>query len=70
MTPDQAGMDDDTVARMKASDDNLAGIIAGRRRAARALLAPPGPAAQVRAGWEPVRQAVKDSRTPAANDDD
>lgn len=33
-----AGYDDDTLARMKASDDNLRGIIQGRRRAAQALL--------------------------------
>lgn len=34
----QAGYDEDTLERMKASDDNLRGIIAGRRRAAAALM--------------------------------
>jgi hypothetical protein len=35
-----AGMDADTIARAKASDNNLRGIIAGRLRAARMLLVP------------------------------
>lgn len=33
-----AGYDADTLARMAASDENLRGIVAGRRRAARALI--------------------------------
>lgn len=46
------GYDADTLARMKASDDNLAGIVAGRRRAATALLATDGtPARMTREGW-------------------
>lgn len=57
-------------AQAKASDDNLAGIIAGRRRAARALLAPPGPAAAVKAAWAPVREAMREARTPANDRDE
>ena len=54
-----AGMDADTIARCKASDANLAGIIAGRRRATMAVLASdPAPARAVRAAWEPIRQSL------------
>lgn len=55
-------MDDDTKARLRASDANLAGVIAGRRRAAQALLAvDQTPAQETRAGWEPLRLAKRDA---------
>lgn len=59
---DETGMDDDTRARVRASDANLAGIIAGRRRAARRLLAPPGPAKAVRDAFKPLSLAAEDAR--------
>jgi hypothetical protein len=53
----KAGMSADTLARDAASDANLAGIVAGRRRAAAALLVPDhAPANKVRDNWEPKRQ--------------
>lgn len=59
MTDPYGGMSAEDVARCKASDANLAGIILGRRRAAAHLLArDPEPANRVRIGWEPVRQTV------------
>lgn len=49
------GMDTDTIARVKASDENLEGIIAGRRRAAKALLpASQAPADEVRENTGPL----------------
>lgn len=60
---DETGMDDDTKARVAASDANLAGIIAGRRRAARALIAPPGPAKAVRDAFKPLTLAAQDGNT-------
>lgn len=55
---DTAGMDADTLARKAASDTNLAGIVAGRRRAALALLVTDTtPELETREGWEALRQS-------------
>lgn len=54
MNPDHPGLDGDDLARAIASDVNLAGIIAGRRRAAEKLLAPPGPKASLDAAWSAI----------------
>ena len=54
-----AGMSEADRARCVASDENLAGIIRGRRAAALATLAVDGaPAQAVREAWEPIRQAI------------
>lgn len=60
-----AGMSDEDVARSKASDENALRIAQGRRKAARALLAPPGPAKAVREAFQPLQEAAKDRRTDA-----
>jgi hypothetical protein len=41
--PMHAGLEGDDLARAKAADANALGIVEGRRRMARMLLAPPGP---------------------------
>jgi hypothetical protein len=63
-----AGMSEADLARAAASDANLAGIIAGRRDAAAKLLAPPEPAATVRANWEPVRQAIRERQSTSGGE--
>lgn len=56
MNPDPT-MDADTQARVRASNANMAGIINGRRRAAKALLVTDrAPALEVRRNWEAKRQ--------------
>lgn len=57
--PMYAGLVGDDLARAKASDANLAGIVAGRRRAAQALMAPKAPLALLRARWAPVLHPEK-----------
>lgn len=66
---DTTGMDPEDAARVRASDDNLRGIIAGRRRAARALLAPPGPAKAVKAAFQPLLDATRDHRDRNRDED-
>lgn len=41
--PMLAGLEGDDLTRAQQADANLAGVVEGRRRAARALVAPPGP---------------------------
>lgn len=58
--PDYTGMTDEDIARAKASDANLAGIIAGRRRAAKALLVTTrDPERQARKDFAPLAPKVK-----------
>lgn len=60
------GMSAEDIARSKASDENAARIAQARRNAAKALLAPPGPAEAVREAFQPVLEARKDRRTKDA----
>lgn len=50
-----AGMSPEDAARARANQENALAIQRKREDAARALLAPPGPAAAVKAAWRPVR---------------
>lgn len=59
MSDPYAGMSEADKARCQASDSNLSGIIEGRRRAARLLLATnPAPAKTVKDAWEALRQKL------------
>lgn len=56
MTDDPyAGMTPEDAARARAHRENALAIQRKREAAARALLAPPGPANAVKAAWRPVR---------------
>lgn len=69
----QAGLEGADLAQAQASDATLAGIIAGRRRAAAALLAPVGPRLATKARWDALLhpdQATAPSTWPDAPDSD
>ena len=57
-----AGLSAEDRARVQASDENAQKVLQARRDAARALLAPPGPAQAVRDAWEPVRAAQREAK--------
>jgi hypothetical protein len=59
------GMTPEDRARAQAYAANQKAIQARREAAARALLAPPGPAAAVKAAWQPVKDA-QDAQEPQA----
>ena len=60
-----AGMTPEDVARTKAYAANQRAIQVKREAAARALLAPTGPADAVKAAWEPLRQALEARKAQA-----
>lgn len=53
------GMSPEDAARARAHLENQAAIQRKREDAARALLAPPGPAEAVKAAWRPLGQALE-----------
>lgn len=60
MIPDPyEGMTPEDAARARAHHEDGLAIARKREQAARALLAPPGPAEAVKAAWAPVRHAVE-----------
>lgn len=63
------GMSPEDAERAKAYVANQRAIHARRQAAAMALLAPPGPAAAVKALWGPVKDAI-DARKDAGRRDD
>lgn len=66
MTQDPyVGMTEADAARAFAHEQTQRTIQRKREAAAKALLAPPGPAAAVKAAWEPVRQAQDAAKAQA-----
>jgi hypothetical protein len=53
-----AGMSAEDADRARAFIQNQRAIQAKREAAARALLAPPGPAAEVKVAWRPIQDAI------------
>jgi len=56
------GMTPEDEARARAYRAEQTRIQKARERAARALLAPPGPAQAVRAAWAPLKAALDEKR--------
>lgn len=54
MTVPNGDLNPEDRARTEAGAANLAGIVAGRLRAASTLLAPPGPKRALDAAWAPI----------------
>lgn len=62
------GMTPEDAARARQHYQDALKVQKAREAAARALLAPPGPAQAVRDAWQPIRDAQTAAKTPVRPD--